>query len=79
MAMRVVAAAPTLRHRCCRFFSQLAGRLDSIPQCMAVNKVLPALLAAHEFSNAGSAVLAPLFKVLHGHGLLLLMFSPLLV
>ncbi|MPC15742.1 N-terminal kinase-like protein [Portunus trituberculatus] len=46
-----------------KFFSQLAGRLDSIPQCMAVNKVLPALLAAHEFSNAGSAVLAPLFKI----------------
>ncbi|XP_050736477.1 N-terminal kinase-like protein isoform X2 [Eriocheir sinensis] len=46
-----------------RFFSQLAGRLDSIPQCVAVNKVLPALLSAHEFSNAGSAVLAPLFKI----------------
>ncbi|KAG0712865.1 N-terminal kinase-like protein [Chionoecetes opilio] len=50
----------TERHK---FFSQLTGRLDSIPQCVAVNKVLPALLAAHEFSNAGSAVLAPLMKI----------------
>ena len=56
--------ALTLKYCSFRFFSQLACRLDSIPQCVAVNKVLPALLAAHEFSNAGSAVLAPLFKVL---------------
>ncbi|KAG7172298.1 N-terminal kinase-like protein-like [Homarus americanus] len=46
-----------------RFFSDLTPKLDNIPDYVAKNKVLPALLAAHEFSNVGSVVLNPLFKI----------------
>ncbi|XP_045584543.1 N-terminal kinase-like protein isoform X1 [Procambarus clarkii] len=46
-----------------RFFSELTPKLDNIPEYVAKNKVLPALLAAHEFSNVGSVVLSPLFKI----------------
>uniref|UniRef100_A0A6A7FQD4 N-terminal kinase-like protein n=1 Tax=Hirondellea gigas TaxID=1518452 RepID=A0A6A7FQD4_9CRUS len=46
-----------------RFFSELTKRLDNIPNFIAKNKILPATLAAHQFSNVGSVVLAPLFKM----------------
>ncbi|KAK8733164.1 hypothetical protein OTU49_006498, partial [Cherax quadricarinatus] len=46
-----------------RFFSELTPKLDNIPDYVAKNKVLPALLTAHEFSNVGSVVLSPLFKI----------------
>ncbi|XP_071533410.1 N-terminal kinase-like protein [Panulirus ornatus] len=46
-----------------RFFSELTPKLDNIPDYVAKNKILPALLAAHEFSNVGSVILSPLFKI----------------
>ena len=46
-----------------KFFSNLTDALDSFPEQLSKHKVLPQLLNAFEFGNAGSAVLAPLFKV----------------
>ncbi|CAF4255278.1 unnamed protein product [Rotaria magnacalcarata] len=46
-----------------RFFSNLSTILDNIPDFISKNKILPALLTAHEFSNVGSVLLTPLFKV----------------
>ncbi|KAK7067531.1 N-terminal kinase-like protein [Halocaridina rubra] len=46
-----------------RFFSDLAPKLENIPSFVATNKILPAVLTAHEFSNVGSVVLTPLFKI----------------
>ncbi|CAL4180921.1 unnamed protein product, partial [Meganyctiphanes norvegica] len=45
------------------FFSGLTPKLDNIPDYVAKNKILPALLNAHEFSNVGSVVLSPMFKI----------------
>jgi hypothetical protein len=38
-------------------------RLDGCPDCVARNKILPQLINAFEYSNAGSAILAPVFKI----------------
>ncbi|EZA60654.1 hypothetical protein DMN91_007485 [Ooceraea biroi] len=46
-----------------RFFSQLAGQLDSFPVGVGRYKILPQLLAAFEFGDAGSAVLPPLLQL----------------
>ncbi|KAK0164096.1 hypothetical protein PV328_002760 [Microctonus aethiopoides] len=46
-----------------RFFSQLAGQLDSFPEGVGRYKILPQLLAAFEFGDAGSAVLPPLLQL----------------
>ncbi len=36
---------------------------ESCPDCVARNKILPQLINAFEYSNAGSAILAPVFKI----------------
>ncbi|KAK2159454.1 hypothetical protein NP493_1717g00010 [Ridgeia piscesae] len=46
-----------------QFFNRLPAELDSFPQESCRFKILPQLLHAFEFGNAGSAILAPLFKV----------------
>ncbi|EGI68827.1 PREDICTED: N-terminal kinase-like protein [Acromyrmex echinatior] len=46
-----------------RFFSQLAIQLDSFPDGVGRYKILPQLLAAFEFGDAGSAVLPPLLQL----------------
>ncbi|XP_057337334.1 N-terminal kinase-like protein [Microplitis mediator] len=46
-----------------RFFSQLASQLDSFPEGVGRYKILPQLLAAFEFGDAGSAVLPPLLQL----------------
>ncbi|KZC06182.1 PREDICTED: N-terminal kinase-like protein [Dufourea novaeangliae] len=46
-----------------RFFSQLAGQLESFPNGVGRYKILPQLLAAFEFGDAGSAVLPPLLQL----------------
>ncbi|XP_023343193.1 N-terminal kinase-like protein isoform X2 [Eurytemora carolleeae] len=46
-----------------RFFSSLAAQLDSCPDIVARGKILPQLINAFEFSNAGSAILGPVFKI----------------
>ena len=45
------------------FFTELNKSLDSLPENFAKRKILPQLLNAFEFGGAGSAVLAPLFKL----------------
>lgn len=45
------------------FFNSLTPSLDSFPQQFCRHRILPQLLNAFEYGNAGSAVLAPLFKV----------------
>ena len=45
------------------FFNELNKSLDSFPENFAKWKILPQLLNAFEFGGAGSAVLAPLFKL----------------
>ena len=45
------------------FFNELNKSLDSFPESFAKWKILPQLLNAFEFGGAGSAVLAPLFKL----------------
>ena len=45
------------------FFTELNKSLDSFPERFAKRKILPQLLNAFEFGGAGSAVLAPLFKL----------------
>ncbi|XP_063977933.1 N-terminal kinase-like protein isoform X1 [Diachasmimorpha longicaudata] len=46
-----------------RFFSQLAGQLDRFPEGVGRYKILPQLLSAFEFGEAGSAVLPPLLQL----------------
>ncbi|XP_051929904.1 N-terminal kinase-like protein isoform X2 [Hippocampus zosterae] len=45
------------------FFQDLSDNLDSFPEDFCKHKVLPQLLTAFEFGNAGAIVLTPLFKV----------------
>ncbi|XP_021378015.1 N-terminal kinase-like protein [Mizuhopecten yessoensis] len=45
------------------FFSGLTASLDLFPEVFCKQKILPQLLYAFEYGNAGSAVLAPLFKL----------------
>jgi SCY1-like protein 1 len=45
------------------FFNKLTPSLDLFPPSFCKNKILPQLLNAFEYGDAGSAVLAPLFKV----------------
>ena len=45
------------------FFNSLPPVLDTFPQTFCKHRILPQLLYAFEYGNAGSAVLAPLFKV----------------
>lgn len=46
-----------------KFFSTLSGYLDNFPEPVCVHKILPQLLTAFHYGDAGSAVLAPMFKV----------------
>uniref|UniRef100_A0A3Q1CQ21 N-terminal kinase-like protein n=1 Tax=Amphiprion ocellaris TaxID=80972 RepID=A0A3Q1CQ21_AMPOC len=46
-----------------QFFQDLSDHLDSFPEDFCKHKVLPQLLTAFEFGNAGAVVLTPLFKV----------------
>ncbi|XP_074648786.1 N-terminal kinase-like protein [Tubulanus polymorphus] len=46
-----------------KFFSSLPKSLDTFPQTFCKHKILPQLLNAFEYGNAGSAVLTPLFKI----------------
>ena len=47
-----------------RFFSGLTNeKLDSFPKDICTKKILPELLKAFDFSNAGAQIIAPMFKV----------------
>jgi SCY1-like protein 1 len=46
-----------------KFFSELTQKLDDFPSQLCIFKILPQLLHAYEYGNAGSSVLAPLFKL----------------
>jgi len=46
-----------------RFFNNLPALLDSFPSSLSRYKILPLLINAFEFGNAGSSILNPLFKV----------------
>lgn len=46
-----------------KFFNCLTPAIDSFPKQFCKHKILPQLLDAFQYGNAGSAVLAPLFKV----------------
>lgn len=46
-----------------RFFSNLSGQLDNFPEGVCTHKILPQLLTAFQYGDAGSAVLSPMFKV----------------
>lgn len=45
------------------FFTELNSSLDSFPEAFSRCKILPQLINAFEFGGAGSAVLAPLFRL----------------
>ncbi|XP_063831446.1 N-terminal kinase-like protein isoform X2 [Ostrinia nubilalis] len=46
-----------------KFFSTLTSQLDNFPEAVCVHKILPSLLTAFNYGDAGSAVLAPMFKL----------------
>ncbi|XP_004523320.1 N-terminal kinase-like protein isoform X2 [Ceratitis capitata] len=46
-----------------RFFSGLTLHLDHFPDNICKHKILPQLITAYEYGDAGSAVLAPMFKL----------------
>lgn len=46
-----------------RFFSNLTPHLDNFPNTVCRHKILPQLINAFEYGDAGSAVLAPMFKL----------------
>ncbi|KAI8425170.1 hypothetical protein MSG28_006997 [Choristoneura fumiferana] len=46
-----------------RFFSTLSSYLDNFPEAVCVHKILPQLLTSFHYGDAGSAVLAPMFKL----------------
>ncbi|XP_054706089.1 N-terminal kinase-like protein [Uloborus diversus] len=45
------------------FFNKLSSSLDAFPQDVCLYKILPELINAFEYGNAGSSVLSPLFKL----------------
>ncbi|XP_065339794.1 N-terminal kinase-like protein [Cloeon dipterum] len=46
-----------------KFFSSLTDKLDLFPESICRHKILPQLITAFEYGDAGSPVLAPLFKL----------------
>ncbi|XP_053678408.1 N-terminal kinase-like protein isoform X2 [Anopheles nili] len=46
-----------------RFFSALTAQIDNFPANVCRHKILPQLITAYEYGDAGSAVLAPMFKL----------------
>ncbi|PSN48910.1 hypothetical protein C0J52_03481 [Blattella germanica] len=46
-----------------RFFSAITPQLDNFPENVCRHKILPQLITAFEYGDAGSAVLMPMFKL----------------
>lgn len=46
-----------------KFFNKLEKELESFPSDICKNKILPDLINAFEFGEAGSAILNPIFKI----------------
>lgn len=46
-----------------RFFNSLTPQLDNFPDNVCRHKILPQLITAYEYGDAGSVVLAPMFKL----------------
>lgn len=46
-----------------RFFGALTNQLDNFPNNVCRQKILPQLITAFDYGDAGSAVLAPMFKL----------------
>lgn len=46
-----------------KFFSALTPLLDNFPKDVCVNKILPHLINAFVYGDAGSSILAPMFKL----------------
>lgn len=46
-----------------KFFNRLEGELESFPEDICKNKILPELMNAYEFGDAGSTILNPIFRV----------------
>jgi SCY1-like protein 1 len=46
-----------------RFFSAITPQLDNFPENVCRHKILPQLITAYEYGDAGSVVLMPMFKV----------------
>lgn len=46
-----------------KFFNRLESELESFPGDICKNKILPDLINAFEFGEAGSAILNPIFKI----------------
>ncbi|XP_039283271.1 N-terminal kinase-like protein [Nilaparvata lugens] len=46
-----------------RFLNNLTNQLDRFPQHICKHKILPQLITAFEYGDAGAAVLAPMFKL----------------
>ncbi|XP_075223189.1 N-terminal kinase-like protein yata [Lycorma delicatula] len=51
------------KHEKSRFLNSLTAQLDHFPQHICKHKVLPQLITAFEYGDAGAAVLAPMFKL----------------
>lgn len=45
------------------FFSKLPEMMDSFPKATCLKKIFPQLLNAFNFGGAGTAILAPMFKI----------------
>jgi len=50
-------------------------KLDSFPKDICTKKILPELLKAFDFSNAGAQIIAPMFKVGYSSKLHLYIFT----
>lgn len=46
-----------------RFYSELSAKLDGFPSHVCRLKILPELLKAYQFNNAGASILSPVFKI----------------
>ncbi|KAI5706113.1 N-terminal kinase-like protein [Diaphorina citri] len=46
-----------------KFFNGLASAIDKFPKLISCHKVLPQLINAFEYGEAGASVLSPLFKI----------------
>ncbi|KAG4078021.1 hypothetical protein HA402_002072 [Bradysia odoriphaga] len=46
-----------------RFFNSITAQLDNFPKSVCKHKILPQLITAYEYGDAGSAILPPMFKL----------------
>jgi SCY1-like protein 1 len=46
-----------------KFFASLADKVDAFPESICRHKILPQLVTAFEYGDAGAPVLTPLFKL----------------